>query len=160
MSLFENESYRWRETYFVLLNEAERFTVERAKKLLKDLGANYELGEIRGDADGKLEFLTLYSPDDYAALDISYVTGEDVTQYLAELKDELQAAGLAKDEKARFQKLAECNARYDIYHFEQVVEGTEEEDEFIDPGSLLIVLEKLARLCHGVAVDPQSGSLL
>ena len=39
-------------------------------------------------------------------------------------------------------------------------EEAEEEDEFLDPGSLLIVLEQLAELCHGIAIDPQTGSVV
>ena len=64
-----------------------------------------------------------------------------------------------KEEKANYQRLTEWNARFAVYHFEQVVDDLAE-DEIIDPGSLLLVLEKLARLCHGVGVDPQSGSLV
>ena len=38
--------------------------------------------------------------------------------------------------------------------------GEGEEDEFLDPGALLIVLAKLANLCQGVGIDPQSGAVM
>ena len=36
----------------------------------------------------------------------------------------------------------------------------EEDDGFLDPGTLLLVLNKLAKLCQGEALDPQTGELL
>src|SRR5262245_33632197 len=120
MSLFENEGFRWRETYFVLFREQDRPTVERAKKAIHELGKKYELAEVRGDESGRLDSLELFSPADYAALDVSYVSGDDVLDYVQELKDELKGEAMTKEEKGKFQKLAECNARYDVYHFEQV----------------------------------------
>ena len=46
------------------------------------------------------------------------------------------------------------------FHFEQVAGSNHEEEDFLDPGGLLIVLERLAELCRGVSVDPQSGSFM
>ena len=36
----------------------------------------------------------------------------------------------------------------------------EEPDDFMDPGSLLVVLERIAEMFNGVVVDPQSNSLM
>ena len=36
----------------------------------------------------------------------------------------------------------------------------EEDDGPLDPGTLLLVLNRLARLCHGETLDPQTGELL
>ena len=36
----------------------------------------------------------------------------------------------------------------------------EEQDEMIDPGALLTVLERLAKLCNGVGFDPAASSVL
>jgi hypothetical protein len=55
--------------------------------------------------------------------------------------------------------LQQCDARFDIFHFEHVASDGEDEDG-LDPGSLIIVLKRLARLCHGIGVDPQSGTLM
>ena len=47
-------------------------------------------------------------------------------------------------------------------HFEEAsfVGGDEGDDDPLDPGALLLVMECLAKLCRGVGVDPQSGSLM
>jgi hypothetical protein len=105
----------------------------------------------------------MLSPDDNAAMDISFVSGEEVQEHTQELVEEM--AGLVgKKELARLKKLPEFDARLDVFHFEQLsFEGPTEEDdidEFMDPGSLLIVLEKLARLTGGIGVDQESGSLI
>ena len=62
----------------------------------------------------------------------------------------------------RFERLPEFDGRFDVYHFEQMTDlaGDEEGDEMLDPGTLLIVLEALTELTHGVAVDPASGAIL
>ena len=60
MSLFENEQYRWRETYFILFEEPRRPTIAQVRKSLKQLGDDYELVDPRGDAQGRFETLTLY----------------------------------------------------------------------------------------------------
>ncbi|MEZ6113734.1 MAG: hypothetical protein R3C99_22385 [Pirellulaceae bacterium] len=49
----------------------------------------------------------------------------------------------------------------EIFHFEQMMErGRTRADEYMDPGALLGVLERLAQLCGGVGIDPQSGALM
>jgi len=56
-----------------------------------------------------------------------------------------------------------CNGRFDVLHFEQVTEpGDEDEagDEMLDPGAILLVLAALAKLTGGVAIDPQSGTVI
>ena len=55
-------------------------------------------------------------------------------------------------------RLAGCDARFDILHFEEVSE--EGEEETFDPSALLMVIEALAKLTDGVAVDPQSGTIM
>ena len=69
---------------------------------------------------------------------------------------------LGKQERRKWDRLKSCDARFDIYHFEQVVlpDGEEDDEGFLDPGALLIVLQHIAKLCHGVGVDPQSGTLV
>ena len=51
-----------------------------------------------------------------------------------------------------------------MLHFEQVPELREadedEEEEMLDPGALLAVLGALAEITEGVAIDPQSGTIL
>ncbi len=49
-----------------------------------------------------------------------------------------------------------------MLHFEQVAESADDDDadELLDPSALLAVLDELARITGGIAVDPQSGTIL
>ena len=53
------------------------------------------------DAQGRLESLTLTSPDDFAAMDISYVTGEEVVEQVEELSRKLMRATLTAEEREK-----------------------------------------------------------
>ena len=60
-------------------------------------------------------------------------------------------------------RLAEYQGRFDVLHFEQISDRSEEDDdqdELLDPSALLAVLDVLAKLSGGVAVDPQSGTIM
>jgi hypothetical protein len=121
------------------------------------------VSEVQTDRRGLIESLTVRSPDDYSAMDITYVSGDEVTDQAVELAQELTSTGEAGSKQALLARLAKCSARLDVYHFEQTV-GPETDDEddadLMDPGALLTILERLARLCDGLVIDPQSGILL
>ena len=77
MSLFENDDYRWRETYFVLFHAKHRPPLAAVQKALAALGHQYQVIEQRSDGDGFFESLTLISPDDFAAMDAGARTDID-----------------------------------------------------------------------------------
>ncbi len=161
MSLFGNPDYHYRETYFVLFEAKNRPTAKQIEKALRELSTKYEIGEVSADDDGQLEAMTVVSADDYAAMDIVYADGEEVQEHVRdELLAELRAPGLTPTEQSKLHYLTQCDARYDVYHFEQIVGGEEEGEEFLDPGSLLTILARIAKLCKGVGVDPQSGVMI
>lgn len=159
MSLFENAGYQWRETYLVLFESTRRPTAERVKTALEELG-QYEIFDVRSDEEGLFDSLTLVSPDDYAAMDVSYVSGEEVTEQTKELVNELKQTTATGAEINNLKRILALDARFDIYHFEEIVTGDEEDDEFMDPGCLLQVIDELTRLVEGVGLDPASGALL
>ena len=161
MSLFGDANYQWRETYFILFRQGDRPMADDVVKALTANDNRLEISDVLSDDDGRLESLTLKSPDDFAAMDISLVTGEEVTEQIDELSHELAKATLSDEDHENLQQLAQCDARFDIFHFEQVLDDVDGgEDEFLDPAALLIVMEKLALICRGVGIDPQSGSLM
>ncbi len=161
MSLFENDEFRWRDTYFVLFHEKDRPSATEALQSFDTLGPRYKVQDVRFDEEGRLESLTLLSPDDFAAMDISYISGEEVEEQVQSLSSEMGVGQLTKEETKKLKWLQGCNARFDIYHFEQVVVPDDDDDEsFLDPGALLIVLQRLAALCHGVGIDPQTGTVI
>jgi hypothetical protein len=161
MSMFEDQHYRWRETYFVLFASARRPTLSAMKKALSALDDRYVLVHAHGDPKGRFESIGLLSPDDFAAIDISYMSGDEVIEQGAELFEEIQR-GLAPSERKKLKQICKYDARFDVLHFERVPDPDEGDgdDDLLDPGAVLIVLEALARLTEGVAVDPQSGTVV
>ncbi|MHB8864008.1 MAG: hypothetical protein ACYC6N_16510, partial [Pirellulaceae bacterium] len=63
MSLFENEEYRWRDTYFVLFHSKNRPTADATLQALEALGPRFRVQETGCDEEGRFESLTLVSPD-------------------------------------------------------------------------------------------------
>lgn len=173
MSLFADQRYQWRERYFVLLERRQRPLAEDVRAELAALDNRYRITELLADDAGRFRSLTLQAPNDFAAMDICYVAGEEVIEQAVQMAEELQDSAKTSDERKRITRLVTCNARLDIDHFEQVVvedadspaladvlEDDEPLEEFLDPGTLLRVIRRLTKLCHGVAIDPQAGDFV
>jgi hypothetical protein len=158
VSLFEDNRFVYRDTFFVYLQDNNRPQLEQVKSALAELGDKYELGNAR-DNDGKFESITVYSPQDYSAMDITFVRGEEVLEQIKEMMNEFKLMTLSGDDRKKLEIFEKCDVRLDVFHFEQVSEA-QEGDEILDPGGLLLVMESLANLCHGVSLDPQSQTLL
>lgn len=161
MSMFEDQHYRWRETYFVLFDSAKRPSLAAVKKLLAALGDRYSLVNPQADEKGRFESIGLVAPEDFSAMDICYTSGDEVVEQGAEMYDEIQR-GLSAGERSKLKRILQYDGRFDVLHFEQLPDPEEESDEedMLDPGAVLIVLEVLAELVEGVAVDPQSGTVI
>ena len=165
MSTFEDGRFRWRETYFVLFPAEKQPTLKAVQKALAAINKNYVLSHPGCDAKGRFESITLISPEDYAALDICFTSGQEVTEQIDALAEDLDE-GAEPGQRAAVTRLRRYDGRFDVLHFEQINDlpddETEEEgpEELLDPGALLAVLSELARLTGGVAIDPQSGALL
>lgn len=164
MSLFENDEYQWRETYFVLFDESKRPSATDFESFVSGMNDGYEVRDVRATEDGAFDSLTLISKDDYAAMDLNCATSDEVREQIAELADKLKELA-APDEMEVIERIPEMTARLEVYHFEQMVfvgssgEG-DEPDDFMDPGSLLVVLERIAEKLDGIVVDPQSNSIM
>jgi hypothetical protein len=160
MSLFADERYQWRETYFVLFRSPDRPLASDVASLLCQGNERHEVTDVQADEYGRFESLTLFSPDDFSAMDITFVTGEEVAEQVNELSCEIAKSTLTDEGRKKLARLQHCDARFDVYHFERIAERQSEDEDYLDPGSLLIVLGRLAKLCHGVSVDPQTGTLM
>jgi hypothetical protein len=160
--MFEDDQYRWRETYFVLFDAKKRPRMERVKKVLAAQSDRYALANLGADDYGRFESLTLLAPDDFAALDICFTAGEEVREQAEQLIKEMRPGATSPADQARLRRIAQATGRFEILHFEQVVEAgdDDEQDEMLDPSAVLIVLGVLAKLTDGVAVDPQSGTFM
>ena len=61
MSLFENDLYQWRETYFVLFEQSTRPQAEAVAAAFKAQDSHYEVTDLVANDAGQLESLTLRS---------------------------------------------------------------------------------------------------
>ena len=94
-------------------------------------------------------------------MDIAFVTGDEVVEQIQNLILEFRTMTLTGDDREKLENFQQCTARFDVFHFEeQSNESGNSPVEMIDPGGLLLVIEKLAALTGGVALDPQSQTLL
>jgi hypothetical protein len=161
MSLFENDRYRWRETFFLMFEAQNRPTLDGMKKVLQNLGQGIELGETRCDDDGVFESLTMLANEDNAAMDIVYSGADDVLEQRDELIAELRGNG-DDDDGEKLKRIEKADARLEVFHFEETAwdPDIDENEEMLDPGTVLMVLDLLANFCDGIAVDPQSGTFL
>ncbi len=161
MSLFADSRYQWRETYFVLFDRQHRPRATDVKRILGELGPRIEIHELAATDGGHLESMTVLSHADAAGMDVTYVEGEEVKEQILQLREEWKGKRPDAKEKPHIARALHADARFDIYHFEEISDLPDEEDDGpLDPGTLLLVLNKLARLCHGEALDPQTGELL
>lgn len=163
MSLFANDRFQWRETYSVLFDSKRRIKVTEFQAAIADLAKKIEVTELLADDEGYLESCTIFAHSDSAGMDIVYVEGEEVTEQLAELRKDWRRQPFDADEKAKAAQAMLANARYDVFHFEELGDAfldQENEDEVLDPVTLLRILSKLTRLTQGVSIDPQAGFVL
>lgn len=156
MSLFEDSNYEYRETYFVLFDKKNLPSATQLIDAIKSLGSRYQIGE-HNEEDGAFESMSVVSQHDFSAMDIAYLEGEEVESQIVELQDQFKKTTVTKDETDKLAKLKDFTARFDVFHFEKV---TGQSDDIMDPGALLIVLAKLSEICDGVAVDPQTLTLM
>lgn len=158
MSLFGNDRYKWRETYFVLFRREDHPSVKDVTKAL-EIGHN-KVTDVNGDIDGRFESATVQSSEDFSGMDVTFVAGDEVRDHVKELLNEFARQTLSSEDEAKLNRLGECDSRFDIFHFEEIENASGGEEEFLDPGALLLVIEQIARLCKGIGIDPQSGSLI
>lgn len=159
MSLFENDEYEYTDTFFVFFKRENLPAAEAVKTAIAELGDRYEFGNIAFRED-QFESMSILSPQDFSAIDIVLDLNMEVTTQIEELTTEFRTLTLTGDDRDKLTRFKDCDARFDLFHFEKQVSGNSDPDAFIDPGGLLIVLEKLRSLCDGVGLDPQSQMLL
>lgn len=163
MSMFEDRRYRWRETYFVFFDPDRRPQLEALRNKLETAsGTHFSIANAATDSQGRIESVTIFAPDDFAAMDISFLSGKEVREEARELVNELSGPACQSDERKKLDRLKRCEGRFDVLHFElSEDEDADDDDEgLFDPSGLLIVLQALVELTDGIAVDPQSGTLV
>lgn len=159
------DQLEWRDTYFILFKRANRPTVTQVEASITSASRQLRLEHLEADDDGMFESVLVQAPQDNAALEISFETGDAVVEQTTELARQLQDDIDAK----QLQRVLSADARLDVMLFERVTGNSwsdpdEEEEEWeggsLDPSSLLNVVQALAKLTRGLAIDPASGSLM
>jgi hypothetical protein len=159
MSMFENGQYHWRETYFVLFESSKRPMLDAVQRALAEVNSRFTLTNLHADESGRVESLTVLAPDDFAALDVCYLEGEEVLEQGAQMAEEMETGACRVEDRDKLPLIRRYDGRFDVLHFEQVVDfGDEEGGDMLDPTALLVVLEALVKLTGGLAVDPQAGT--
>jgi len=162
MSVESDDQLEWRDTYFILFDQSDRPTLTQVESAITDASLRLKLENLEADEDGLFESLLVQAPQDNAALEISYETGEAVIQQSAELAKQLKGDLNAK----QLAKMLKADARLDVMLFERVQSDawSEDEDDWetatLDPSSLLNVVDALTKLTGGLPIDPASGSVL
>lgn len=176
----------WLETYFIVFPSDRRPTLQQVERALTEAGPRLVIENLEADDDGLFASLLVQSPEDHAAVEISYETGEAVIEQNLEWAKQLQKQLSPK----HLQQMITADARFDVAHFERVEAGsmsakktTPQKDEFADPDfaddfsgdddfddeaameifdptCLLTVVEALSKLTRGLAFDPAAGEVV
>jgi hypothetical protein len=167
----DNDDLYWRETYFVLFPQDRRPTLKQVSSALAKANKRFQLENPAADGAGLIESLLVESPEDHAAVEISYEVGDAIIEQNLAWAKELQKQVPA----AQLQRLIKADARLDVAHFERMsasgngyaagnfggeFDDDEADLEMLDPTCLLTVVETLADLTGGLTIDPAAGEIL
>jgi hypothetical protein len=176
----------WLETYFIVFPSDRRPTLQQVESTLAEAGPRLLIENLEADDDGLFASLLVQSPEDHAAVEISYETGEAVIEQNLEWAKQLQK----QLSPQHLQQMITADARLDVAHFERVEAGSvskknsapnhdeladadfdddfggdddfdeEAAMEIFDPTCLLTVVEALSKLTRGLAFDPAAGEVV
>jgi hypothetical protein len=170
----------WLETFFIVFPQKRRPTLNQVERVLTEAGPRLRLENLSANDDGLFESVLVESPEDRAAVEISYEASESVIEQNLEWAKQLQTQLSPK----QLQQLVAADARLDVAHFERVKKGEggagefpraeHASDEFgdddgldveaamesFDPTCLLTVVEALSSLTKGLTFDPASGEIV
>ena len=118
MTLFDDDRYAWRETYFVCFESSHRPKLPDARRALQTHAPLLEVLDAQADEHENLVMLTLASYEDHAAVEVVYREGNDILDEAKHLFHTLRGDATAK-ELLRLQKIVHWRTRFDVHHFEQ-----------------------------------------
>src|SRR5450755_2471622 len=89
---FENDDQlEWRDTYFILFKNSGRPTLTQVEAAITEATRRVTLENLAADEDGMFESVLVQAPEDHAALEISFETGEAVIEQSAQLAKQLKS---------------------------------------------------------------------
>lgn len=130
MSMFDDNRFCWRETYFVMFDADKRPETAKLVRSLKRMHNRHEIRAIRSDAEGRLISLCVIAPNDSAAVEIQYRGDTDVQHEFAALAGELERHELTEKERKKIATAKTCNAKIEVLHFEQMQENANAKSTF------------------------------
>ncbi len=174
----------WLETYFIVFPKKRRPTLTQVERALMEADPRLRLENLSANDDGLFESVLVESPEDHAAVEISYEASESVSEQNLDWAKQLQK----QLSPTQLQQLVAADARLDVAHFERVQSGASSskktgpepsdfddelsgefgDDDFdeeaamevFDPTCLLTVVEALSGLTKGLTFDPASGEVV
>ena len=182
MSSGKSDELLWRETYFILFPQENRPKLDKVRRALARANQRLILENLEADDNGRIESLLVESPEDHAAVEVSYEVGEAVIEQNMQWAKELQK----RLPLEQLQQIVSADARLDVAHFERRPSnkdssadgfdlgefGTDFDSDFgedfpddmafemLDPTCLLTVVDTLASLTGGLTYDPASGEIV
>ena len=125
MSLYDDERYAWRETYFVLFDGPRRRPLlDELRRELQRHGGTLKILGGTANAEGRVRTLTVASYEDHSALEIVFRQGSQIAAETDALIRSIEKGCTAK-EKERLHSVKHWTAKFDVLHFEQTA-GTAE----------------------------------
>ena len=119
MSLYDDERYTWRETYFVLIDDLRRRP--RLDELRRELQPQFQTLKIldgSANPERRLRTLTVASYEDHSALEIVFRQGTGITAEIDALIRTIERSCSLK-ERHRLRSAKKWVAKLDVLHFEQ-----------------------------------------
>jgi hypothetical protein len=115
----KDDELLWLETYFIVFPQKRRPTLAQVEQALVDANPRLTLDNLAADDEGLFASVLVQSPEDHAAVEISYECGEAVIEQNLEWAKQLQKQITAK----QLQQLVVADARLDVAHFERMPAG-------------------------------------
>ncbi|HYO24633.1 MAG TPA: hypothetical protein VEQ85_06745 [Lacipirellulaceae bacterium] len=115
----KSDELLWLETYFIVFPQQRRPTLAQVERALGDAAPHLRLENLAADDDGLFASVLVLSPEDHAAVEVSYETGEAVVEQNLQWAKQLQK----QLSPTRLEALVAADARLDVAHFERVEGG-------------------------------------
>ena len=84
------------------------------QQALQAINEHFQVTNVRENESSELESLTVLAPDDYAAMDVSVASGDEVAEQKEELLTQLKSMAVG-DEAERVKKIEDCDCRFDAF---------------------------------------------
>ncbi|BBO35069.1 hypothetical protein [Lacipirellula parvula] len=109
----------WLETYFILFPAKRRPTLTQVERALTAANPRLRLENLLADDDGLFASVLIESPEDNAAVEVSFEMGDAIAEQNMQWAKELQSKMTPK----QLQAIVSADARLDVAHFERVPKG-------------------------------------